>query len=295
VNESTTPEFRTCAITGRATILAPARADRPHDDRGDAGPCPFCPGQEHETPPEVYAIRSADGWRLRVVPNRYPAVRVDAPAYGFHELFVECPEHVVRPTELSDTQLTNVFRAYRDRLVDHFANPRIEAVSIFKNVGLAAGASREHAHSQLIALPFVPPGLVPVDGPCAVCPMLGEADRMVADSEHFAAVCPTAPRFAYEVWIVPKAHEPRFESLDRDAEFARLVWRVLVALDALLDRPAFNWMLLTAPRRFSDTHWRLEIIPRRSAVAGFEWSTGVFINDVPPDRAAARLRDKLPT
>lgn len=294
MSEPAPPEFRVCPATGRTVIVAPGRAARPHDDRGDAGPCPFCPGQEHETPPESYAIRDANGWHLRVVPNRYPAVRPDAPAFGYHELVVECPEHVERPTDLREDQLANVFRAYRDRLAHHFAHPRIEAVSIFKNVGVAAGASREHAHSQLVALPFVPPGFVARPGPCAVCPMPADSDRLVARSANLAAVCPAAPRFAHEVWIVPTAHEPRFEATDRDVELAGLVRRVLLAMDALLDRPAFNWMLITAPRAAADFHWRLEIVPRRSAVAGFEWATGVFINDVPPDRAAARLRDKLP-
>jgi UDPglucose--hexose-1-phosphate uridylyltransferase len=296
VSEPAPPEFRVCPATGRTVILAPGRAARPHDARGDVGPCPFCPGQEHETPPETYAIRDANGWRVRVVPNRYPAVRPDAPAFGYHELLVECREHVERPIELAVDQLADVFRAYRDRLAHHFAMPRVEAVSIFKNVGVAAGASREHAHSQLVALPFVPSGLVSVPGPCAVCRMPGETDRLVARSEHFATVCPTAPRFANEVWIVPTAHEPRFEATDRDAELARFVRRVLRAMDALLDRPAFNWMLVTAPREAAaEFHWRLEIVPRRSAVAGFEWATGVFINDVAPERAAARLRDKLPS
>ena len=295
VSESPIPEFRACPVTGRTVILAPGRAQRPHDDRGNAGPCPFCPGREHETPPELYAQCDEEGWRLRVVANRYPAVNPYAPAFGYHELFVECPEHVERPTELSESQLAGVFCAYRMRLAHHFANPRIESVSIFKNVGVAAGASREHAHSQLIALPFVASGLVPVPGPCAVCRMPGETHRLVAESEHFAAICPAAPRFAHEVWIVPTAHEPRFESLDRDAELARLVRRVLGAIDALLNRPAFNWMLVTAPRASgNEFHWRLEIIPRQSAVAGFEWGTGVFIVDVAPDCAAARLRDKLP-
>ncbi len=275
-------------------ILAPGRAERPHDDRGDAGPCPFCPGQEHETPPEAYAIRDSAGWRLRVVPNRYPAVRPDAPAFGHHELIVECRDHVERPTDLAEEQLADVFRAYRDRLAHHFAIPRVEAVSVFKNVGVAAGASREHSHSQLVALPFVPPGFVAPPGPCAVCQMSNDSDLLVARTAHLAAVCPAAPRFAHEVWIVPTAHEPRFESTARDAELAALVRRVLFAMDALLARPAFNWMLVSAPRRAVDFHWRLEMFPRRSAVAGFEWATGVFINDTPPDRAAARLRDKLP-
>jgi UDPglucose--hexose-1-phosphate uridylyltransferase len=296
VSEPAPPEFRTCAVTGRSVVLAPGRASRPHDDRGDAGPCPFCPGNEHETPPELHSIRDENGWQARVVSNRYPAVRPDAPAFGFHELIVECPEHVERPTDLTESRTANVFRVYRERLVHHFMDPRIQAVSVFKNVGVAAGASREHAHSQLVALPFVPPDLVSRPGPCAICRMPGNSERLVAASEHFAAVCPTAPRFAHEVWIVPTAHEPRFEAVDRDRELARLVRRVLAALDALLDRPAFNWLLVTAPRPADASfHWRLEVIPRRSAVAGFEWSTGVFINDVAPEWAAARLRDKLPS
>ena len=296
------PEFRRCPVTGRTVVLAPGRADRPNSvprppEVPDAGPCPFCPGNEDETPPELFAIRDANGWQLRVVPNKFPAVDAAAPAFGFHEVLVECPEHFSRPTELGESQFANIFRAYRERLLFHAHHSRIESVTIFKNVGTAAGASLSHSHSQLIALPFVPAALLEELGSnrCEFCRMTDEPSRVVAESEKFVVLCPFAPRFAYEMWAMPKDHEPRFESIAEFAELAGLVKRALVALDRALNFPAFNWYLHTAPRgHHPDYHWHVEIVPRLSRVAGFEWGSGIFINDVVPERAAAELRHKLP-
>lgn len=289
-------------MTGRTVIFAPARADRPNASPRPAGEphggeCPFCPGQEDETPPELFAIRGAGGWHLRVVPNKFPAVNAGSPAFGFHEVLVECPEHVSRPTELGDDQFANIFRAYRERLHHHAKDPRIESVQLFKNVGADAGASLAHSHSQLIALPFVPAALLEELGSpsCQFCRMMDDSSRVVAESKNFVIVCPFAPRFAYEIWAMPKVHEPRFETIAEFAELAALVKRALVALDRALHYPAFNWFLHTAPRgEYPQFHWHFEIVPRLSRVAGFEWGSGVFINDTFPERAAAELRHKLP-
>ncbi len=272
-------------------------AEPHHRTRKSDGPCPFCPGHEAETPPEAFAVRDTHGWQLRVVPNKFPAVRPDTPeAFGFHEVVVECPDHLANPTELSDTQFANVFTAYRERLLHYSADPRIESVSIFKNVGAEAGASLDHLHSQLVALPFVPDALrEELRSPrCHFCEMI-EPARLVVESENFRIVCPFAPRFAYETWVLPKDHEPRFETISDVAELATLMKRVLVALDRVLHFPAYNWFLHTAPRgQWPRFHWHVELIPRLSRVAGFEWGSGVFINDVFPERAARDLRDKLP-
>lgn len=296
------PEFRRCPVTGRTVVFAPVRARRPNaplrpSGEPDGGPCPFCPGNEAETPPELFAIRDANGWQLRVVTNKFPAVEPESPAFGFHEVLVECPEHRTRPTELNDSQFANIFRAYRQRLWHHAHDSRIESVSIFKNVGADAGASLAHTHSQLIALPFVPAAILEELGSprCEFCRMQGEPSRIVAESENFVIACPFAPRFAYEMWAMPKDHEPRFEAIAEYAELAVLLKRVLISLDRELNYPAFNWFLHTAPRgHHPDYHWHVEILPRLSRVAGFEWGSGVFINDVFPERAAADLRHKLP-
>lgn len=274
------------------------RHAEPHHRNGSSdGPCPFCTGHEEETPPELFAIRDASGWQLRVVPNKFPAVRPDSPAFGFHEVLVECPGHFSSPTELSAEQFANIFQAYRERLLHHANDARIEAVTIFKNVGAEAGASLAHLHSQLIALPFVPATLRDEldSSHCEFCRMKNEPSRIVAESEKFVVLCPFAPRFAYEMWAMPKGHESRFERETEFAELAGLLKRVLIALDRTLNFPAYNWFLHTAPRgEHPHFHWHFEIVPRLSRVAGFEWGSGVFINDTFPERAAAELRHKLP-
>lgn len=260
-------------------------------------PCPFCPGQESSTPPELFVLDDSNLWQLRVVPNMYPAVRPDSPAFGFHEVIIDCRDHLASPSELTDDQLANLFLAYRQRLIVHGKDDRIACVSIFKNVGAEAGASLAHAHSQLIALPFVPAALREElrPGPCAFCSMLRDEVRIVAESEQFVLACPYAPRFPYEMWLLPRNHESRFERENAFQELAGVMKRGLVALDRVLNSPAYNWWLHTAPREESpDFHWHFEIIPRLNRVAGFEWATGVFINDVLPERAAEILRDKLP-
>lgn len=286
-------------------MIAPVRADRPiapptaREGTGQTH-CPFCPGNESETPPELFAIRDGSGWTVRVVPNRYPAVQSAAPAFGFHEVLIESARHLISPVELGDGDRANLFRVYRERLKHHATDPRIQSVSIFKNVGAQAGASLDHLHSQLVALPFVPDHLsarVRRGDPCPICTMLTESERIVGETEHFVAACPFAPRFPYEAWIVPKRHVPRYESTPDDeiTELADMTHRLLCAYDYSLNRPAFNWILHSAPRGHEQGfHWTLELFPRLSRVAGFEWATGVFINDVVPEGAAAILRDKLP-
>jgi len=273
-------------------------------------PCPFCPGQEHDTPHEVYALREAGtapdspGWRMRVVPNKFPAVRVGSTAYGTHEVVIETPDHLSNPTALSDEQFSDVLIAYRERLLALAADPRLVYAMVFKNVGAEAGASLGHSHSQIVGTPFVP-DLIATElaganayhdqqGCCVFCDLLRDAgERVVFETEHFAAFAPFAPRFAYELWVMPKQHAARFESLAESLELARLLKRTLRALDAVLAEPAYNLYLHAAPLRSPDLdhfHWHIEIMPRTSRPAGFEWGAGCFVIDTAPERAAAELR-----
>lgn len=336
------PELRRDPVTGRWVLIAPARARRPIGlpghaptcrTAGERSPCPFCPGQEAETPHEVYALRDpgtapdGPGWRLRVVPNMYPAVRAldeppephaapgngglfsSAPAVGRAEVLIDCAEHIDNPADLSAVQLADILRAYRGRLLALAADPRVAHVAVFKNVGAEAGASLAHSHSQIIATPVVPDLLrAELDGAasyysrngrCVFCALLADelasGARVVARSEHFAVVTAFAPRFAYEMWLLPLAHEPRFESLsDAGAdELAGLLRRVLVALDAVAGEPAYNWFLHTTPPRAGDPasyHWHLELLPRTARPAGLEWGFGCHITTVAPEQAAAELR-----
>jgi UDPglucose--hexose-1-phosphate uridylyltransferase len=283
---------------------------------------------EHETPSEVYAVHDADAgrWQVRVVPNKYPAVQPitpdtrgltrrinlnQLPGFGVHELVIEGADHEANPTALPDEVYQNVLLTYRDRIITHAEHPRLDYVTVFKNVGAEAGASMAHLHSQIIATPFVPNAIrdelhgaqawFEKFGRCAFCDDLKHADgdsRFVAESDQFMVICPFASRFAYEFWLLPKEHSNRYETLTATAalDLARLLKRALTALDAAVGEPAYNYYLHTSPLRAAPSpsyHWHIEVTPRTARAAGFEWSTGVFINAVPPEKAAAELREAL--
>src|SRR5262245_52298697 len=277
------PEFRRDPVCGRWAVVAPERALRPitlqgaeprHRRNGERKPCPFCPGQEHETPHEVLAYRDpgttpdGPGWHLRVVPNKFPAVRPDigdtfcavegmvflaTPGLGRSEVLIECPEHVPDPTQLSDGQFAAVFRAYRDRVRTLAEDERLAYATVFKSAGAEAGASLGHTASQIIATPVVPElvgselagaeAFLARTGRCVFCDLvdreLKDGERFVARSEHFAVVTAYAPRFAYEFWVLPTSHTSRYETIadGRCQELARLMKRVLVALDRVLAEP----------------------------------------------------------
>jgi UDPglucose--hexose-1-phosphate uridylyltransferase len=327
-------EFRQDVISGRWVIFAPERARRP---LGQSKPqprqnvvrdvCPFCPGPGHDTPPPTQVFPPRGEWRVLVCPNKFPAVRSitpdthgltlrfmknQLPGFGVHEIVIEGRDHFTDPTELSDEVYQQVLISYRERVRAFGADPRMDYVSVFKNVGAEAGASMAHTHSQLIATPFIPNNIRDeISGAaehhkkknrCVFCdllrPEVGKIPRLVAESARFAVVCPFAPRFAYEMWVLPKTHTSHFETIS-DAEALELVLllkRALRALDVVAGVPAYNYYLHTAPLRTEPSpsyHWHIEIVPRTARPAGFEWSTGVFINTVMPERAAKELRNAV--
>lgn len=327
------PEMRKDPITGRWVILAPERAQRPVEIEverpfAERGLCPFCEGHERHTPPEVHAYRDPStkvnerGWRVRVVPNRFPALRVEGElnlrgegmydvmhGVGAHEVIIESPQHETSLAALGDVQIREVLAVHRDRLLDLKRDLRMAHGMVFKNSGAAAGASIDHAHSQLIVLPFIPPVIreevlgaeayYRYRGRCIYCDMIreeGGADkRVVLDTPNFSCFAPYASRFPFELWILPKHHESHYESLEPGAmqELGTVLRNVLRRLDAALDRPAYNYYIHSAPfttERMRHYHWHIEILPRLTGVGGFEWGTGVTINTVYPEEAAAFLR-----
>lgn len=323
MNPSPLPsEIRTDPVTGRTVIIAPGRAARPmplehvephhrppRHRTSERAACPFCPGNEHDTPAESYAIREANGivdgpgWSLRVVPNKFPAVEDVGPgAFGIHEVVIPCPEHESNPTRLSDDQLAALFIAIRERLRAYSADEGLMYAQAFMNVGAEAGASLDHVHAQLLATPFVPEAIqqelngskrfFDAFGSCVFCHLATR--NIVLANEHVTAFCPPAPRFAFETWIVPTSHASDFLTVS-DAEANALVpllKRVLLAIDRVLHEPAYNVILHTAPFRLGPLthyHWHLEVIPRTARAAGYEWGTGVFINTVSPEQAAREL------
>jgi UDPglucose--hexose-1-phosphate uridylyltransferase len=331
------PDLRKDPIVGRWVIVAKARAKRPHDFGADETLrqtrfCPFCAGAEEHTPGEILAYREPGsekdrpGWRVRVVPNKFPALEVEGDlrkrgdgiydmmrGVGAHEVIIESPDHLVTTADLSVERLVEVLSVYRDRLVDLKKDPRLVYGMLFKNVGAGAGASLEHTHSQLIVTPIVPITVTEelsgsrdffnYRGRCVFCDMIEQeiatGDRIVVDTPGCVAFCPFASRFPFETWILPKRHSSHFENIQTTdaAELAQILHRVMTKIETALDRPAYNYIIHTAPfdtPALDHYHWHIEIIPRLTRTAGFEWGTGFYINPVPPEEAAAFLRQIEP-
>jgi UDPglucose--hexose-1-phosphate uridylyltransferase len=232
------------------------------------------------------------------------------PGVGAHEVIIESPRHLVSTSELSEEELGEVFLAYRQRLAQLKQDPRLAQAIIFKNVGQAAGASIEHTHSQLVATPIVPPAIreelqgglefFRTQGRCVWCEMLRQeredGRRMVLETDGVSAFCPFAARLPYETWIVPKVHASHYESVEEQAarEVAVAMKRVMAKIDAALARPAYNYVIHSAPfdmEAAEHYHWHIEVIPILARTAGFEWGSGCFMNPVPPEDAAAVLRN----
>lgn len=308
-------EIRRGAV-GEAVIVVPGRTSRANDFA--SGPserqarCPFCPGHEGETPPEVFALRpdgsaaDAPGWSVRVVPNRYPALaRDDGEAYGAHELVIETADHGRSLGDLDRNEAANVVRAWRDRLHAAAQDEGLAYALIFKNHGERAGASREHAHSQLLALPFLPQKAAEELAAFRGGELGAELARdqqnpalLVRGGERVAAFAPRAGRFASETWIAPRTLAPRFEEIDDETvgELAELLPALLRALPRAHGEPAYHVLVHTAPFRAEGAErycWRIELFARINRVAGGELASGVFLNQIPPEDGARLLREAL--
>jgi UDPglucose--hexose-1-phosphate uridylyltransferase len=202
------------------------------------------------------------------------------------------------------------FHAYRDRIVHLRNDKRWRCILIYKNHGAQAGATLEHSHSQLIALPAVPKAVhEELEGAkafhdankrCIYCAIIdweiGDRSRIVAENELFIAFCPYTPRFPYETWILPKQHAPCFElgSKEDYAELARSLRETLIRLNRRLENPPFNYLIHSNPLDEAANpyyHWHIEILPKLSQVGGFEWGSGAYINSVAPEDAAHQLRE----
>ena len=328
-----TSELRKDPLIDRWVIIATERSKRPHaepittdSDRDE--PCPFCAGREGETPPEVLAYRdpsapaNTPGWKIRVVPNKFPAlagpgeislpsdsVYVSLSGIGAHEVVIESPKHCLSMAELSEGQVEEVLRAYRQRLIVLQNDQRWKSILIYKNEGSAAGATLEHVHSQLLALPIVPREIAQewraliahydVRKRCLYCEMLeserADGRRILFETAAFIGFCPFASRFPFEVCLVPKEHSPAFETMASEElrELALMLRQSLQRLARIVDAP-FNYVVHSAPLREPRReryHWHLEILPRISKIAGFELASGYYINTVAPEIAARQLRE----
>ncbi|MBI1897176.1 MAG: galactose-1-phosphate uridylyltransferase [Acidobacteria bacterium] len=331
------PELRKDPITGRWVIIATERAKRPSDFAREAVVsrnghfCPFCPGNELKTPPEILAYRNGGGanqpgWQVRVVPNKFPALRVEGElsregagmydrisGVGAHEVLIETPEHGQTLSTMDEKRVADLFWAFRDRVLDLKKDVRLRYILLFKNHGEAAGASLEHPHSQLIALPVVPKRVQEeLEGSrrhwkhkerCIYCDILHEEihdhSRVILESDHFLVIAPYAARFPFECWILPKLHHSHVESISPPAiqNLGGVLQKTLRKLDRTLELPPYNFIVHTAPVQepaMPYYHWHIEVIPKLTRVAGFEWGSGFHINPTPPEEAAMYLREGTP-
>lgn len=273
-------DFRRHPITGEPIICAPERAGRPNafGHWEDTGTCPFCPGHESMTPPSIIEI--GDPWRMRVFPNRYPAV-------DGHEVIVDSNVHDATFESLPNA--AEVLSVYVERLRAH---ADAAYVSLFRNEGEMSGASLAHIHAQVMPLPFVPPRVEREAAAFAAapsCPLCGVRENMIEENEAFVRLAPAGSSFAYEQWIVPKRHL---------AGMTALTEKEIEALAAILQNAtraartigeAMNVLFMNFPAA-RGSHLYVDVFPRLTAIAGFELAAGMFIDIIDPAAAARRLK-----
>ncbi len=322
-------QLRLDPLTGRWVVISADRADRPQPfstrsrpaQEDPESPCPFCPGNEEATPPALETYGPEGEWLIRVVPNLYPAfsgreamsvtnagpVFIHAPASGVHEVVVFSRGHSDSWADLSDSQAGLLMASVRDRIEEHSTLPGIRYSQFITNFGREAGASVDHPHGQLMAMPFVPGELVDeqagfdrFQGACLLCTTLDAEEeagrRIVIADDRVVVVCPFWSGTPYEMLVLPRNHDPfvhRAQPADLSA-VGRAVRYALERLRRTVGDVAYNVVLHYSPFRASaDFHWHLHLLPKVTTVAGFELGTGVLINVLPPEFAAAELRAAL--
>ena len=327
------PELRKDPVTGRWVIIATDRAKRPGEFIRQSVPppsakvCPYDYGNEHKTPPEILAYRDSGGrdepgWRVRVVPHKFPVLGIEGDlnregeglydkmsGVGAHEVIIETPRHAATLADLPVKATEDLLWAFKDRLLDLERDARLKYVMIFKNSGARAGATLEHAHCQLIALPVVPREVSDeIEGAlhyydfkerCVYCDMieqeLPDGARLVTRSSLHVAIAPFAARFPFETWILPLRHSSRFALSDAEEmkSAAEVLWSVLRRISVVVGHPPYNFYLHDTPLRMSAMphyHWHIEVLPAITTVAGFERGSAFYINPIPPEDTAAELR-----
>ena len=330
------PELRKDPIVGRWVIVNTEnpRTPRdyeitPHEWKGEKD-CPFCYGNEYMTPPEIEAIRDENsapntpGWKVRVVPNKFPALRIEGDldkrpegmydmcnGIGAHEVIIDTPYHYKDICELTSEEIFLVLSVYKSRMVDLKNDKRFKFILLFKNVGELAGASLEHPHSQLIALPMIPKNVKEeLDGSkhffhyherCIFCDIINqersESERVLFENQDFISFCPFFGRFPFEVWILPKKHMAEFQNVCESQlrALAEILKATLLRLKKVLSSPDYNYIIHTAPFDYEfceSYHWHIEIMPKLIRPAGFEWGSGFYIVPTPPEIAAKILKNE---
>jgi len=336
-------ELRWDPLKKHWVIIATERGRRPLDFHQSTSTvpmvsCPFCYGHESRTPGELFAIRpsgppNTPNWKVRVIPNKYPVLRVEGEAksrgygvydvmdgIGAHEIIIETPDHDSELADLSTEQLTDVLKAYKARFLDLRNDFRLRYMVLFKNHGAMAGATLHHSHSQLIAVPLIPPvaatelnvsrEFFAAKERCIFCDIvdfeISSGERIVREFPNYVTIAPYASASPFELRLFPKKHSHDFALLNDTelAELATAMKDMLSRLKVVLKDPPYNFILHSAPPSHQrlgkpgywgsiqwDYHWHIELVPRLTQIAGFEWGTGFYINPTAPEDAAAFLRE----
>ena len=328
-------ELRRDPIVGRWVIVNIDHPSRPEDFEHEppswrGGVCPFCYGNESLTPPEIDSIRdpgtgpNTSGWQVRVVPNKFPALRVEGDlnrqglgiydmsnGIGAHEVLIETPYHHKDMADLLNQEVENILSMCCRRALDLIKDRRLKYILLFKNYGPAAGASLEHPHTQLIALPLVPKNAAEeIKGSqnyfeyrerCIFCDIIRqetqEKERIILENKYFLSFCPFVSRFPFEIWIIPKKHNSYFCHMlpEEIPHLAAILKDTISKVKKLFGNPAYNFLMHSAPVTNDEGveyyHWHIEFIPKLTRVAGFEWGTGFYIVPTPPELAAKYLRE----
>ncbi|MFY9402475.1 MAG: galactose-1-phosphate uridylyltransferase [Candidatus Omnitrophota bacterium] len=327
-------ELRRDPIVGRWVIVdrshTPAIKDFQYEKNTfKGGVCPFCYGNEAMTPPEVECFRepgtspNTSGWYVRTVPNRFPALQIEGDldrrpvglydmsnGIGAHEIIIESPYHAKDISDLLPHEIENYIKMCRNRAFDLAKDKRFKYLMFFRNFGHGAGASLEHPHTQLIALPMVPKNVAEeIAGAksyfdykerCIFCDMIRqeiqEKERIIFENKYFLSFCPFVSRFPFEIWIMPKKHNAylRFVSDDEIKSLAEILKDTVSKVKNIFPDIPYNYILHVAPINgdvdVEYYHWHIEFMPKLTQVAGFEWGTGFYIGPITPERAAKYLK-----
>lgn len=330
-------ELRRDPLLRRWVIIAPER-------RGDLiarrlsrppfteeRPCPFCPGNEHMNPTEIYVARgerspeNPQGWAVRITPDQKPLLRIEGPlqrravgpfdlmsATGAHELVTDTPEHDAHWADFDLLQMERLLGSYLVRYNDLRHDRRFRHAVIMKNYG-APWSRYLHQHSHIVAMPFTPRRIddefmgageyFRLKERCVFCDAVREeeqcAERIIASNAEFIAFAPFASGFPFETWLLPRRHMSDFGGLDDHMlpALAAIFQEIMSKLRTTLHDPHFSLALHSGPLhgdQGEDFHWHWELIPHLSGELGMEWATGVYFNPIAPEDAAARLREGLP-
>jgi len=328
-------QLRRDPIVGRWIITEDEKPWSPDDfkvtprAREEITHCPFCAGNESMTPPEIASVRqdksapNTRGWQVRVVPNKFPALQIEGSldkrgvglydktnGIGAHEVIIETPDHSKDLPDLSVEQVRTVLGIYATRSFDLQKDKRFKYMMLFRNYGTEAGATLDHNHAQLIALPLIPKNVLEeLEGAaayyerrerCIFCDILSQEEedkeRILEENDSFIAFCPYVSRFPFEIWIMPKEHKLSFcrsTAKELDA-LAGLLKNTLRRMQRTLKDPAYNFIIHTGPndgQEHPGYHWHIEIMPRISRIAGLEWGTGLYVVPTPPEVAARYLKE----